>query len=63
MKKTVTITATFTAQEAEAYAQFLKRVGLDDCERRAGDREEAYLAQDTGLAIQQALAEQGFSPR
>lgn len=49
--------------EARAYAQFLKRVLLDDYEQRASDAEEAYLMRDAGLKVQQALAEAGYAPR
>lgn len=50
-------------EEARAYAQFLKRVLLDDYEQRAADDEEAYLMRDAGLKVQQALAEAGYAPR
>lgn len=62
-ERTIKITVEWSAAEAEAFAQFLKRVLLDDYQRRAGDEEEAYLMRDAGLAVQKALRDIGISPR
>lgn len=50
-------------EEALAFAEFLKRVYPEDFERRAGDKIEARLMWDAGLAIKVALAEKGYAPR
>ena len=48
---------------AWAFAQFLKRVALDDYRRLAVDGEEAYAMQAAGEALGRALAAQGYAPR
>ena len=57
------ITAIFTDEQAEALAQFLKRVGLSDYRALAISDEEAYAMLHAGDAIRRALAEAGHSPR
>ena len=52
-----------TEEEAQAYAQFLKRVGLADYRVNAQNEAEAYLMQQTGEKVRTALADAGFSPR
>ena len=52
-----------TEEEAQAYAQFLKRVGLADYRVNAQNEAEAYLMQQTGEKVRKALADAGFSPR
>jgi hypothetical protein len=59
----VTITATLTEIQALAFAQFLKRVGLDGYRLLSADTDEAYAMQDAGEALRKALAEQGYAPR
>lgn len=59
----VTITATLTEIQALAFAQFLKRVGLDDYRRLSVDTDEAYAMRDAGEALRKALDEQGYAPR
>ena len=49
--------------EAWAFAQFLKRVAVDDYRRLAVDGEEAYAMQSAGEALGRALAAQGYAPR
>jgi len=49
--------------EAWAFAQFLKRVAVDDYRRLAVDGEEAYAMQAAGEALGRALAEKGYAPR
>lgn len=46
-----------------ALAQFMKRVGRDDCTRLAGDQCEADDMFDGFIALRQALGEAGFAPR
>jgi len=50
-------------EEAWAFAQFLKRVAMDDYRRLAVDGEEAYAMQGAGEVIRRALAAQGRAPR
>jgi hypothetical protein len=52
-----------TEQEAEDYAQFLKRVGFSDYRQNAQDEDEAYRMLYVGEKIRKELSEQGFSPR
>lgn len=59
----VTITATMTDAQAQAFAQFLKRVGLDDYRGVSVDADEAYTMLDAGEILRKALAEQGYAPR
>ena len=57
------ITLEITEQEAEAFSEFLKRIGLSDYQAKAQTTDEAYQMQDAGEKIRKALAEHGFSPR
>lgn len=50
-------------EEAEAIAQFFKRIGVDDFRKLAKDDNEAYTMQNAGVVISRALADAGFSPR
>lgn len=63
MAEKVRIEAELEADQAWAFAEFLKRALPEDFEKRAGDREEAALMWEAGLSIQRALADQGFAPR
>jgi hypothetical protein len=49
--------------EAWAFAQFLKRAGLDDYRALAVDREEAEQMRDAGEKLRAALAQRGYAPR
>ena len=57
------ITLEITEQEAEAFSEFLKRMGLSDYQTKAQTTLEAYQMQDAGEKIRKTLAEHGFSPR
>ena len=57
------ITVTLCADQAQAYAQFLKRVGLSNYTALAVNMDEAYLMQAAGQAIRQELARAGHAPR
>ena len=57
------ITVTLTDIQAEAFAQFLKRVGLDDYQALAFDQEEAYAMLSAGQAIREELGRAGYAPR
>lgn len=61
----VTITATMTESQAEAMAQFFKRVGHDDYKRNAAQYHPTELddMKAGGSRFQDALAEAGFNPR
>lgn len=57
------ITLVLSADQAWAYAQFLKRVGLDDYRRLAVDQQEAYTMLAAGEIIREELRQAGFAPR
>lgn len=63
MSNEIQIHVELTEQEAQAYAQLLKRVGLADYRVNAQNEAEAYLMQQTGEKVRKALADAGFSPR
>ncbi len=50
-------------EQALAYAQFLKRVGVNDYRINAANEDEAYMMMDAGERIRDALAECGLNPR
>lgn len=59
----VLLSARLSPAQAMAVAQFVKRVGRDDCNRLAGDQVEADAMFDGFLVLREALREAGFSPR
>ncbi|MFZ6775016.1 DUF7706 family protein [Undibacterium sp. SXout7W] len=59
----VCIQVEMTEQEAEDYAQFLKRVRFDQYRESAQTDTEAYGMQGAGEKIRVALAEKGYAPR
>lgn len=63
MERTPVITVILSTQQAWAYAQFLKRVGLDDYKALAVDLEEAYTMLSAGEAIREELRRVGYAPR
>lgn len=63
MAKYIRINPDLTRDEAEAFAEFLKRVQPEDYQRRAGDEREARLMYDTGVAIAASLRRIGIDPR
>ena len=63
MQRTPVITVILSTEMAWAYAQFLKRVGLDDYRRLAADLDEAYLMLHAGEAIRHELRQAGYAPR
>ena len=62
-QRLIDITTTLTGAEAEALAQFVKRVQYTDIERRAEGADDAYIMQDALVKIGRALAEKGYAPR
>jgi hypothetical protein len=63
MDNQIEISVAMTDEEAWAYAQFLKRVGLNDYKTNAQNEAEAYLMLQVGEKVRKALAENGYSPR
>jgi len=63
MKPPVTITVELSADEAWAFAEYLKRVGITDYRRLALEVTEADRMQRAGMCIARALAELGVAPR
>ena len=61
--KNVTLEVELTEQEADDYAQFLKRVGFQEYRQNAVDDAEAYRMLDVGEKVRKILAEHGFAPR
>ena len=57
------LTVSLPEREAEAFAQFLKRVGLSDYRALAASEAEAYDMLHAGEHIRKALAEAGYAPR
>lgn len=60
---TVRIEAELSDEQAEALAQFFKRVGLSDYRELAVDEAEAYAMLAAGERVRQSLAEAGYAPR
>jgi len=52
-----------TDDEALAFAQFLKRVGIGNYKPLAESEEEAWKMMSAGELIRNALADAGVSPR
>lgn len=61
--KHVTLEVELTEQEADDYAQFLKRVGFQEYRQNAVDDAEAYRMLNVGEKVRKILAEHGFAPR
>ena len=59
----VKLTINLTGDQAEALAQFLKRVGLSDYRPLSVDQQEAYLMVSAGEAVRAGLRQAGFEPR
>jgi hypothetical protein len=60
----VTFTVTdLTGEQAWQFAQFLKRVSLDDYKRLAGTDDEARDMMQAGEWIRAALSRAGYFPR
>lgn len=49
--------------EAEAFSEFLKRVGFAEFRSLAKTDQEAYAMQEAACKIAKGLAEKGFNPR
>lgn len=49
--------------QAQALAQFLKRLCWEDVERRTVDKDECHEVFEATRSLQDALAREGFNPR
>ena len=63
MQRTPVITVILSTEMAWAYAQFLKRVGLNDYVALATNLDDAYTMQAAGEVIREELARAGYAPR
>ena len=63
MQTNPVITVALTTHQAEAFAQFLKRVGLSDYAALAQGQQEAYAMLSAGEVIRNELASAGYAPR
>ncbi|MFZ6640761.1 DUF7706 family protein [Undibacterium sp. TC4M20W] len=59
----VKITSYMSADQAQALAQFFKRVGFSEFKQLAATIDEAYLMQEGALKVADGLADNGFAPR
>lgn len=59
----VTVKFETSEEQAQALAQFLKRMGLADYRDHAIDEKEAYQMMHAGEKLRSALATAGFAPR
>lgn len=62
-KPDVEVRATLTHEQAEAYAQFLKRVTFHEYASKSVSKDEAYLMVDAGEVLRASLAQSGYAPR
>jgi hypothetical protein len=62
-RRTPVITVILSPAQAWAYAEFLKRVGIQDYKALAVNWQEAYLMRDAGQIIREELAHAGYAPR
>lgn len=51
------------ADQAQALAQFFKRIGFSEFKQLAVSIDEAYLMQEGALKVADGLADNGFAPR
>lgn len=63
MSQEIKITTRLPANQAEALAQFVKRVDRDTARRHAGDEREADEMFEAFIALRAGLAEAGYAPR
>jgi hypothetical protein len=61
--KQVVVTLELPPLQAEALAQFVKRVGWHEFRQNAVDDDEAYEISAAVAALQKALADAGYAPR
>lgn len=63
MNPPVTISVELPQEQAEALAQFVKRVGYQECHGLARNENEAYLMQYALAQLRFGLASVGYDPR
>ncbi|MDO8312391.1 MAG: hypothetical protein Q7T25_10665 [Sideroxyarcus sp.] len=63
MDELTRITLDLPGDEAEALAQYLKRLGFGDLRALARNDNEAYTMQAAAERLRTALAEVGYAPR
>ena len=63
MQRTPVITVILSTTQAWAFAQFLKRVGLNDYVALATNLDDAYEMLAAGEAIREELRQAGYAPR
>ncbi len=63
MTKKIVLNVELTEDQAEAMAEFLKRLGWAEWREKAVSDEQAYEFKDACGVVQTALAGAGFSPR
>ena len=59
----ITVEVEMTEEQAAAFAQFLKRVGVSDYRNLSVDDQEVYAMQEAGEKIRRALGDAGYTPR
>ena len=62
-ENTVRVVVELTDKEADALADFLKRICFSEYQLRCLDDQQAYLAQDAGKKLRMVLIEKGYAPR
>jgi hypothetical protein len=62
-QKMVTFSVTLNDEQAEALAQFLKRVGFSEMRQNAVDDVEPYNMRDALDRVRSALQKVGYAPR
>lgn len=61
--KTVKLISYMSDEQAQALAQFMKRISFSTFKGLAVSLDEAYLMQEGALKVADALADNGFNPR
>lgn len=59
----VNFTVSMSSEQAESFAQFLKRAGLSTFSELAKDETEAYAMRDVAAKIAEGFAAKGYDPR
>jgi dissimilatory sulfite reductase (desulfoviridin) alpha/beta subunit len=62
-ERTLLIAVELSEIQAEALAQFVKRVGFSEFRQNAVDDAEAYTMRDAVDRVRKALGEAGYAPR
>jgi hypothetical protein len=62
-EKIIAVDFVLSEAEAQALAQFVKRVGWQEIRQNAQNEDEAYLIKSGIAAVQSGLNRAGYSPR